>query len=276
MLKKITVNKSFYLVLILVILFKVYHIFLLFFIFVFLHELSHIAMAKKFGLNIKKMVITPIGQVAIIENIEKLVLHKKLLIVSIGVILNLSLALFFSIFENEKMQMLKNINLVIAFFNCLPILPLDGGRFFSYILGSRIGDLKAGIIIKKIGIFLSFFMFILGIIQVFIYHYNITLLALSLYFIKINKQEYLYQFYKIIINKQKYEKDRVLRIREILVDKSYKNKNIILMISLDYFLTIKVYVDGNKYFNINEKIFLDYIQKYGINGTIYDVLKEKY
>ncbi|WP_331678039.1 site-2 protease family protein, partial [uncultured Tyzzerella sp.] len=156
MLKKISINLTFYVTLILVIFFKVYDIYLYFFIFVFLHELGHIFMAKKFGLSIKKIVITPIGQIAVIDNIERLELYKRLLVVSIGVLLNILLALFFGMFTNEKMQLIKNINLSIAFFNCLPIFPLDGGRFFCYILGSKIGDLKASIILKKLGLFLSF------------------------------------------------------------------------------------------------------------------------
>ncbi len=234
MLKKVSINPTFYVALILVGFFKVYEIYFYFFVFVLLHELSHIFMAKKFGLSIKKIIITPIGQIALIDNVEKLHLYKKLLVVSIGVIVNLILATIFNIYTNEKMQLMRNINLSIAFFNCLPIFPLDGGRFFCYILGSNIGDLKASIIVKKISIFLSFLVFLLGFIQVILYPYNITLLCLSLYFIKINEGEYIYQFYKAIINKQNYEKDKVLKIKEILVDKEYRNKDIFFMISTDY------------------------------------------
>ena len=273
MLKKVSINPTFYVALILVIVFKVYDIFFYFFVFVFLHELAHIFMAKKFGLNTKKIIITPIGQIAVINNIEKLALYKRLLIISIGVITNIILALIFNIFTNEKMQLMKNINLSIAFFNCLPIFPLDGGRFFCCILGSKIGDLKASIIFKKISLFLSFIIFLLGFIQIILYPYNITLLCLSLYFIKVNKSEYIYQFYKAIINKQQYEKNRILKIKEVLIDKDYENKEIILMLSSDYYIIINISVNGNILYKLEEKVFLDYIQQYGINGTIYDIVK---
>ena len=273
MLKKVSINPTFYVALILVIVFKVYDIFFYFFIFVLLHELAHIFMAKKFGLNTKKLIITPIGLIAVINNIEKLQLYKRLLIVSIGVITNIILALIFNIFTNEKMQLMKNINLSIAFFNCLPIFPLDGGRFFCYILGSKIGDLKASIILKKISLFLSFIIFLLGFIQIVLYPYNITLLCLSLYFIKVNKSEYIYQFYKAIINKQQYEKNRILKVKEVLIDKDYENKELILIISSDYYIIINISVNGNILYTLEEKVFLDYIQQYGINGTIYDIVK---
>ena len=45
MLKKISINLTFYIAIILVIFFKVYDIYFYFFIFVFLHELAHIFMA---------------------------------------------------------------------------------------------------------------------------------------------------------------------------------------------------------------------------------------
>lgn len=273
MLKKISINLTFYIAIILVIFFKVYDIYFYFFIFVFLHELAHIFMAKKFNLGIKKIVITALGQMAVIDNIERLELYKKLLIVGIGVVLNIFLAFIFGIFTNEKMQLIKNINLSIAFFNCLPIFPLDGGRFFCYILGSRVGDLKASIVTKRISLFLSFSMFLLGFIQIVLYPYNITLLCLSLYFIKVNKSEYIYQFYKAIVNKQQYEKNKILKVKHILVDKDYKNKDIILLVSSDYYLIINISINGNIYFTINEKVFLNYIQKYGINGTIYDIVE---
>ncbi len=273
MLKKISINLTFYIALILVLFFKVYNIYFTFFVFVFLHELAHIFMAKKFGLNIKKIVITPIGQIAVIDNIEKLELYKKLFIVGIGVVLNIILALFFGMFTNEKMQLIKNVNLSIAFFNCLPIFPLDGASFFCYILGSKIGDLKASIILKKISLFLSFIIFLLGFIQIVLYPYNITLLCLSLYFIKVNKSEYIYQFYKAIINKQQYEKNRILKVKEVLIDKDYENKELILIISSDYYIIINISVNGNILYTLEEKVFLDYIQQYGINGTIYDIVK---
>lgn len=273
MFKKISINPTFYVALILVIFFKVHNIFFYFFSFVFLHELAHIFMAKRFGLNVKKLVITPIGQIAVIDSIEKLVLYKRLLIVSVGVLLNLILAFIFNMFTNEKMQLMKNINLLIAFFNCLPIFPLDGGRFFCYILGSIIGDLKASIFLKKISLFLSFIIFLLGFIQIVLYPYNISLLCLSLYFIKVNKSEYIYQFYKAIINKQQYEKNKILKIKEILIDKDYENKEIILVLSSDYYLVINISINGKILYTIEEKVFLDYVQQYGINGTIYDVIK---
>ena len=274
MLKKISINLTFYIALILVLFFKVYNIYFTFFVFVFLHELAHIFMAKKFGLNIKKIVITPIGQIAVIDNIEKLELYKKLFIVGIGVVLNIILALFFGMFTNEKMQLIKNVNLSIAFFNCLPIFPLDGARFFCYILGSKIGDLKASIILKKVSLFFSFILLLFGFIQVVLYPYNVTLICLSLYFIKVNKSQYIYQFYKAIINKEQYEKNKILKIKHILIDKDYENKDIVLILSSDYYLIINVSINGNIYFTINEKVFLNYIQKYGINGTIYNIVEK--
>ena len=68
-------------------------------------------------------------------------------------------------------------------------------------------------------------------------------------------------------------KNKILKVKHILVDKDYKNKDIILLVSSDYYLIINISINGNIYFTINEKVFLNYIQKYGINGTIYDIVE---
>uniref|UniRef100_UPI0029424E38 hypothetical protein n=1 Tax=uncultured Tyzzerella sp. TaxID=2321398 RepID=UPI0029424E38 len=89
----------------------------------------------------------------------------------------------------------------------------------------------------------------------------------------LSKSEYIYQFYKAITNKQQYEKNKILKIKQVLIDKDYQNKDIVLLLSSDYYLVINISINGDIYFTINEKVFLNYIQKYGINGTIYNVVE---
>lgn len=278
-LHKISINPSFYVVCFLAIFFNVSEIFLYGFLFVLLHEIAHILVAKVFGLKCKNIIITPIGQIAIIDKIEKLERYKRLMIVSSGVIFNLLMALLFSIYTDEKMQLIKNVNLSIAFFNLLPIYPLDGGRFLQYFLGSKIGDLNAIKIIKKISYILSFILFFVGFLQVILIPYNISILCLSVYFIKINRNEYIrftFEFYKNLINKKNYEKGKIIMIKEVLVDKDYLNKDIFLYFSGDYYTIINISENGYINWKIDEKIFLEYIHNNGINGTVYDIIKNNF
>ena len=270
-LKFIEISPSFYFIIILCVIFRVVDYFLYSVLFVFLHELAHIVVAKRYGLRIKKITISPLGQIAHIENIEKQSLHKRINISIAGIVLNLIIFGFSLIYTSDKMQLIGKINLSIAFFNCLPIYPLDGGRIILYLLGYFIGDLKASIIINKIGKTLSYFIFFMGFIQIILYPYNISLLCLGFYFVKNSKNQYLYYFYKLIKNKQNYEKDKILKIRNVLVDKNFLIKDIVLILSIDYYIIINVANYGKIGFCIEEKNLLEYIQNYGLNGKIYDI-----
>lgn len=268
------ISLSFYIVIAVCLFFKILDIFLYSFIFVFFHEIAHIIVARKFGIKCKKIFITPIGQIAILDKVERLSRNKKLLIVSSGIILNLIFAFIFSFYTDEKMQLIKNINLSIAFFNILPIYPLDGGRFLQYYLGSKIGDLRASYIIKKISNVISLILFLLGFLQIIFVPYNISLFCLGLYFKKINKNEYIkftFEFYRSLVEKKEFEKDRIMSIKQILVNKEVTNKEILLSLGQDYNTFINVSDNGNIIAKIWEKDFLEYIEKNGLNDRIYDV-----
>lgn len=268
------ISLSFYIIILVCIFFKIVDIFLYSFIFVFLHEITHIIVAKKFGIKCKKVFVTPIGQIAILDKLERLSKNKKIIIACSGIVLNLIFAFIFSFFTSDKMQLIKNINLSIAFFNILPIYPLDGGRILQYYLGSKIGDLKASYVIKKISTVISLILFLLGFLQIIFIPYNISLFCLGLYFIKINKNEYIkftFEFYRNIIDKREFEKDRIMEIRKILVNKETLNKDIILKLSQDYNTIIYVSENGDIITKIWEKDFINYIEKNGLNDRIYDI-----
>lgn len=272
----VKINFSFFVVLIVCLFFQILDIFLYTFIFVFFHEIAHILTAKKFGLKCKKLIITPIGQVAILEDMQVIPKWKKIIIVLAGIILNLIFAYIFSFFNFEKAELIKNINLSIAFFNILPIHPLDGGRFLQYYFNGKIGDLKVNFLIKKISIFFSYILFFLGFLQIIFISYNISLLCLGIYFLKINQDEYLkftFEFYKNLIEKNKINK--IKNIKLLAVDIKTKNKDILLNLSQEYIVILHIFKNGEFIEKIYEKDFLCYIEKNGINNYIEDILNLK-
>lgn len=128
---KIKIHYSLLLVLFLCLFTRLFLEFLIFFFIIMLHELGHITMALIFKQNIKKITLTALGGIVEIRFI-RLNLFKQLLINASGIIVNVVLLILFKyLFTSPLQTIIINYNLILIFFNLLPIYPLDGYRIFS-------------------------------------------------------------------------------------------------------------------------------------------------
>ena len=102
---------------------------------VILHELSHSLVARSFGVSVKKIVLLPIGGMAMIDEFA-MSPKVELLVSAAGPIFSLALAIFafgveiFSPFPELTVfaAAAKEANVLLCAFNLLPAIPLDGGR----------------------------------------------------------------------------------------------------------------------------------------------------
>ncbi len=167
------------------------------FTFVLIHELSHSYLAVKYGVKIKKILLLPIGGVAIMESIPRE--PKKELIISLaGPLSNYFIAFLILVFSNIiGMEILWSnthpklfqefnvenlilfafwINIVLASFNLfVPAYPMDGGRILRALLATKMGYLQATEIAVNIGKSISIFMIIFGVF------YNIFLVLIGFF-----------------------------------------------------------------------------------------------
>lgn len=262
------IKPSFYILVIASIFFQITELLLHTLFFVALHELSHIIIAIKLGFKIEKITICPAGMIAKIKDLESAYLHQRIVITSAGVLFNLIVVALF--FENSY---IKAINLSIAIFNMLPILPLDGGKLYSYILGNKIGDINALKVMIKISKSFSFILLILGFIQIIIMPYNISLFILALYFFKNNNTIYITSFCNTI--NKKFDTNKIFKVRQIFVNEDFQNKKILQYFSADYLTIIKC-INKNYDKEENPKILytiteievLLFVQNNGLNGAI--------
>lgn len=140
---------------------------------VILHELGHALMAQRVHIATTKIVLLPMGGVAMLEN-QNLSPRKDLLISLAGPVINFALVLLFIplvLFFPDRIlsQMIEFIvhpgnpiflvnqlgafhwfvflfimvNLSIGLFNLIPALPLDGGRILKAILSFRLDEITA-------------------------------------------------------------------------------------------------------------------------------------
>ena len=112
--------------------------YMIFLIFVSIHELAHLLVGILIGGIPEKMTISPLGMSLEFYSYGKDKRICRILFFSIGPIINFIIALITKIFflENELTTIIIYTNMAIGIFNLMPILPLDGGKIVKEILKS--------------------------------------------------------------------------------------------------------------------------------------------
>ncbi|WP_299994749.1 site-2 protease family protein [uncultured Clostridium sp.] len=164
------------------------------FISIFLHEISHIVVAKRNGCKFNNFKIHIYGTSAEFINIEELSKKEKIQIYLAGPFMNLVIICIFFfislITNNNIVSKMININLNLLFFNILPAYPLDGSRILEIILSSKILFKEVIDIISKISYMIAFGLIAISLI-IFMYNdgINISLIIAAIIICLITKSE---------------------------------------------------------------------------------------
>lgn len=101
---------------------------------VFVHEMGHVFAARMYDIKVLSVQMLPFGGVAVMEDSGNLTAGREIVIALAGPLQNLmligaSLLLHaIGIWDGPFLSYFIQSNLLIALFNLLPILPLDGGK----------------------------------------------------------------------------------------------------------------------------------------------------
>lgn len=158
---EVDLHWTFLLLLLFILLISLYDfaLWILLFVFVLIHELTHSLVARRKGVVVKRIMLYPFGGGSII-NPKDLTPQNEITISLSGPIASLLLALGLwaaSIFAGPSssagqfLGLLALINLLLGIFNILPWLPLDGGRAMRSYLEKKRGHLQA----TRIAVFYS-------------------------------------------------------------------------------------------------------------------------
>lgn len=142
------------------------------FICVVLHEFGHALTARKFGVQTRDIILSPIGGIARLDRLPEKP-YQEFLVAAAGPAVNVVIALllspylFFSaegkgfwqtIISGSEIQAglpflggLIFLNIILAAFNLLPAFPMDGGRILRALLSIKLGRTKATRIASLIG-----------------------------------------------------------------------------------------------------------------------------
>ncbi len=145
------------------------------FVCVVLHELGHAFTARRYGIETKDIIISPIGGVARLFRMPKKP-KQELIIAIAGPAVNLLIAIFLAIllttltvrgimpqgdpgriFNDPKnfLPALFWVNVLLIIFNLVPAFPMDGGRIFRALLSMKWGRLTATKVAARLGQFLA-------------------------------------------------------------------------------------------------------------------------
>jgi len=109
---------------------------------VLVHEFGHIAAARGFGWKVREVRLLPFGGVAVMEPKGIPPLREEVAVSLAGPLQNVLLMLVSALFAELGVwsaswaHFFLQANLLIALFNLLPILPLDGGKILQAFLDS--------------------------------------------------------------------------------------------------------------------------------------------
>lgn len=148
------------------------------FVCVVIHELSHSLVARRFGREPKSITLLPIGGVATI-NLMQMKPSQEIVISIMGPITNIVIAIVLALVGGSSLAAaLKNhsdltasqtfitdlivANIMLAIFNIIPALPMDGGRILRSVLALKFGFLRATLWAVTIGKVIALLFVVIG------------------------------------------------------------------------------------------------------------------
>lgn len=149
------------------------------FLWIILHEFSHMMVANKFKCKFNKFNVGILGANVEIVDIEELHPSKQLILYMAGPVFNFSMAVIFGLlylfFKNDIIKMSITSNLCLGIFNMLPAYPLDGSKICEILLSKKFLYKKSKRITETLSFIIAGILFLTFNIVLLLHKVNITL-----------------------------------------------------------------------------------------------------
>ncbi|HOJ11963.1 MAG TPA: site-2 protease family protein [Clostridiales bacterium] len=240
------------------------------FVSISIHEAAHIFAASLMGLKIYNVNIHLAGLNAQIEE-NYCGTWQKIIMYICGPITNVLLfgavAVIKAYFEKLKYESpdlvitFLRVNIYLAVFNIIPILPLDGGRILCEILTRNKGLFAAHKYMRIISFIILGFFFIIGVIQAF-YYYNFNILLIGLYILfimkSINQEAAFMNIKQLLYRRSRILKKGVYPARSLVVMDNVPMGEVVKNMDFDGFHIVYVLDDKFKLINtLTEQDIID-------------------
>lgn len=254
------------------------------FIWVFLHEVTHILIALKYGCKFYNISFHIFGLNAELSDINILKDKEKIIIYSSGAAFNIAVAVFLYFlsfkYSNSFIETSINLNIGLAVFNLLPAYPLDGSRILEIILSKKILFKKAQRIISIISFIIAGLFIVIGIyIYIFLHSLNFSMLIGAIIIIYITRMEESTSMYitmgNIVKKRKKILKDNYIENKIISVYYKQGLVNVLALVDRNKFNTFYILDDDMKLVHVlHEDELIEALKIYG-NMTLEEYIMEK-
>ena len=253
-------------------------------IWVFLHEITHILVALKFGCKFYNIEFHIFGMKAELIDIDSLRENQKIIVYLSGALLNIVLAIFFYIinikYNSSFIETSMNLNIGLALLKLLPEYPLDGSRILEVILSKRMLFKKAQKIISIVSFSIAaLFIIIAVIIYIFLHSLNLSMIIGAIIIIYITRMEEHTTMYitmsNVVKKRHKLLKNKYIENKSISVYYKQGLVNVLALVDRNKFNTFYILDDDMKLIYIlNEDELIDALKVYG-NMTLEEYIKQK-
>jgi len=283
---KITINVLLIPVAIAILLTGQFEMYVIAYFFAFLHEIAHVVIAKRFNLEVNEIEFLPIGFNARILGTWKLSVERELVLFLCGPAINLFFSVFFLLVSsivsttNTKILIeLITVNLFLACFNMIPMVPLDGGRILMIILSREIGIIKCAYFCIYISKLINVILLVLGI-MLFLVSGNYIVIIIICYVLGfvLNEGTHIISdtFLYILNKKNLINKNRIARIKPLVACETTCLIRLLREIDRNRIITALIFSRDNKVMGtVDEFEVLEYVLMQGPNAVVGDLLKTK-
>ena len=235
-------------------------------LFAVIHEGGHITAAWVFGRKCKEVSITPIGVYAEIAGCDAAEPFEGICIAAAGPAVNIIIA---GLCKYIGLLYIYDINVALAVFNLLIIYPLDGGRIVKYVCECFMGTISADKTVMRCAYIGAVLIMVIGILQTVLFPYNISLICLGKYLMKVIEKDKVWLGYRFFVKmKEKQKKGEVLRIKKFAVsEKTQLGK--MLDVMGNWYYSVFTAENGEE---ISETEIIGYAEKNGISGSVEDLI----
>lgn len=255
------------------------------FLILLVHESAHVICARLLQMKVSQIELLPFGGAVKVESFFEMNPKNEIVIAAAGPVSNilmlagcLTLLNYNLLTKTPAVDLFINANLMLAGFNLLPALPLDGGRILRGILSREVGMNRATAIASGGGLILALFLIMTGVYGLYYKTINYSMFIMAAFLIYSSFKERKSATYVLLKDitskKESLLREGSLPVREIAVYYNLPLKSIVRKFSPQRYHYVQVLDEQLREIGeLSEGQVVNGLLEYGINTPVMRLLR---